>query len=170
LQGEVSGVATYRPATVDDQAVLARMARDRRRAAEAAASPGKTQVWQTTDKVAGASSKADAAQAAADEAKSVAGKAQAAADEAGSAADSAQAAADEAKSVAGKAQAAADEAGSAADSAQAAADAATLPVGACVLMATKTAPGLSGTWSLVTGVKLPMTGSDATYYVYERTA
>jgi hypothetical protein len=142
LQGEVSGVATYRPATVDDQAVLARMARDRRRAAEAAASPGKTQVWQTTDKVAGASSKADAAQAAADEAKSVAGKA----------------------------QAAADEAGSAADSAQAAADAATLPVGACVLMATKTAPGLSGTWSLVTGVKLPMTGSDATYYVYERTA
>lgn len=135
-------MATYRPATVDDQAVLARMARDRRRAAEAAASPGKTQVWQTTDKVAGASSKADAAQAAADEAKS---------------------AADAAKTKA-------DEAGSAAEAAKSAADAATLPVGACVLMATKTAPGLAGTWSLVTGVKLPMTGSGTTYYVYERTA
>ena len=107
-------MATYRPATVDDSAVLARMARDRRRAAEAAARPGKTQVWQTTDKVAGASSAADAAQTKA--------------------------------------------------------EAATLPVGACVLMAAKAAPGLAGTWSLVTGVKLPMTGSDATYYVYERTA
>lgn len=128
-------MATYRPATVDDSAVLARMARDRRRAAEVAARPGKTQVWQTTDKVAGASSKADSAQAAAD-----------------------------------SAQAKAEAAGSAAESAQAAADAATLPVGACVLMATKAAPALAGTWSLVTGVKLPMTGSDATYYVYERTA
>lgn len=46
-------MATYRPATVDDSAVLARMARDRRRAAEAASRPGKTQAWQTTDKVAG---------------------------------------------------------------------------------------------------------------------
>lgn len=128
-------MATYRPATVDDSAVLARMARDRRRAAEAVARPGKTQVWQTTDKVAGASSAADAAQTKAEAAQS--------------AADSAQAAADAAK---------------------AKAEAATFPVGACVLMAAKAAPGLAGTWSLVTGVKLPMTGSDATYYVYERTA
>ena len=45
-----------------------------------------------------------------------------------------------------------------------------LPVGAMVIMKTNSAPGIGGTWSLVTGFKLPMTGSSTVFYLFERTA
>lgn len=162
-------MAMYRPATVDDQAVLARRMRDRRRATEAAAIPGRTRTYQTTDKVAAAKSGSDAAQATASQALTTAEGAATDASTALSAATAAQAAADKAQSTA-DAKADATALSSTDSRVSALEGGATLPVGACVLMASKTAPGLTGTWSLVTGVKLPMTGSDATYYVYERTA
>ncbi len=45
-------MARYRPSTTDDFGVLARERRDRRRDLETALVPSKTQVWQTTPKVA----------------------------------------------------------------------------------------------------------------------
>ncbi len=48
---------------------------------------------------------------------------------------------------------------------------AVLPVGAMVIMRTRTAPNLYGTWTLVTGFHLHMTNvSSSTLYLYERTA
>ena len=149
-------MATYRPATVDDSAVLARMARDRRRAAEAASRPGKTQTYQTTGKVASAEATASSALS----------KAESAAMDA----STALATATEAKTAAAAASSALSTYETATDARVSALESvAVLPVGSCVLMASETAPGLTGKWSLVTGVKLPMTGSDTIYYVYERT-
>lgn len=46
-------MAKYKPSTVDDSNAVARRMRSQRRALESALTPGKTQVYQTTDKVEG---------------------------------------------------------------------------------------------------------------------
>lgn len=154
-------MAKYRPATVDDGDVIARIERERRRTELASSRPVGSNVYATTEKV---RKLAKAAKWTLTKSGSTVTLSNADGSVTSSVEDSDTTYADATESADGL-MSAADKAKL--DGVADGANAYALPVGACVVMASDAPPGIDGTWERLTAWHVPMTG--VTLYIYERT-